>query len=227
VRSACLSVVCLSTICPSYICLSVCLSSICLSSAFLLSSATSPPTPCLESPCFERDDVDTAATDVPSVHVTRSDPTHASGKYGEWYTRQQIIDLFAPSDESIAKVKEWLLLSGVAAESIVVPATRGWVHFDATVGQLESLVKADYHIYNHVRARDDGDGGDGEGSHLGTDAYHLPEEVAAHVDFIVPGTAFGRLSPGKSLRRRKLGAGGKGSRPLEPIQAEIQSNPGA
>lgn len=181
-----------------------------------------PPTPCLESPCFERDDVDTAATDVPSVHATRSDPTHASGKYGEWYTRQQIIDLFAPSDESIAKVKEWLLLSGVAAESIVVPATRGWVHFDATVGQLESLVKADYHIYNHVRARDEG-----EGSHLGTDAYHLPEEVAAHVDFIVPGTAFGRLSPGKSLRRRKHGAGGVGGSILEPISTEIQSNPGA
>ncbi|GJN77804.1 hypothetical protein PLIIFM63780_001297 [Purpureocillium lilacinum] len=150
-----------------------------------------------------------------------SDPTHASGKYGEWYTRQQIIDLFAPSDESIAKVKEWLLLSGVAAESIVVPATRGWVHFDATVGQLESLVKADYHIYNHVRARDEG-----EGSHLGTDAYHLPEEVAAHVDFIVPGTAFGRLSPGKSLRRRKHGAGGVGGSILEPISTEIQSNPG-
>lgn len=118
----------------------------------------------------------------------RSDPTHTSGKYGQWYTREQIIDLFAPSAESIAKVKDWLIRAGVAEESIVVPNTKGWVHFDSTVGQLESLVKAEYHIYNHISTR-----GEGDIDHLGTDEYHLPEEVAAHVDFIVPGTAFGRL----------------------------------
>lgn len=77
----------------------------------------------------------------------RSDPTHTSGKYGQWYTREQIIDLFAPSAESITKVKDWLIRAGVAEESIVVPNTKGWVHFDSTVGQLESLVKAEYHIF--------------------------------------------------------------------------------
>ncbi|UNI14693.1 Tripeptidyl-peptidase I [Purpureocillium takamizusanense] len=156
-----------------------------------------------------------------------SDPTHGSGKYGQWYSREQIIDLFAPSDESIVKVREWLILSGVAAETIVVPETKGWVHFDATVGQLESLVKADYHLYKHILVRDEGDDAD---HHLGTDEYHLPEDVAAHVDFIVPGTAFARLAPGpgKSLRRRKSSMNGSGGRPpSRPLPPELEStNPG-
>ncbi|KAJ6446394.1 peptidase S8/S53, subtilisin/kexin/sedolisin [Purpureocillium lavendulum] len=152
-----------------------------------------------------------------------SDPKHASGKYGQWYSREQLIELFAPADESIVKVKEWLVLSGVAEASIVVPQSKGWVHFDATVSQLEALVKADYHIYNHARSPD-------EGSHLGTDEYHLPADIAAHVDFIVPGTAFAQLhrrGRPSSLRKRKLGPGQMGgARPFEPLEAEAESNPG-
>ncbi|UNI15307.1 Tripeptidyl-peptidase I [Purpureocillium takamizusanense] len=148
-----------------------------------------------------------------------SDPTHGSGKYGQWYTREQIMDLFAPSDDSVAAVKDWLVRSGVAKSSIVVPKTKGWVHFDSTVGQLESLTQADYHIYSHVSTRDE--------DHIGTEEYSLPKAVQEHVDFIVPGTAFGRLGSGKGLHRRKSSRGPGGS-PIEmPMPPEIEmTNPG-
>ncbi|KAJ6447263.1 tripeptidyl-peptidase I [Purpureocillium lavendulum] len=150
-----------------------------------------------------------------------SDPSHASGKYGQWYSREQVIDLFAPSDESVSKVQEWLILSGITKDSIIVPETKGWVHFESTVGQLQSLVKADYHLYDHILARDE--------THLGTDEYHLPEGIAAHVDFIVPGTAFMRVrgeanNDRRAHKRKTGGAGGsRKGRFLTPMQADIQS----
>ena len=65
--------------------------------------------------------------------------------------------------------------------SIKVPRSRGWVNFDSSVGQLEALLKTRYHVYHHVEAR---------GEHVGADEYHLPEDVAPHVDFVMPGVVF-------------------------------------
>ncbi|KAL3963207.1 hypothetical protein ACCO45_000211 [Purpureocillium lilacinum] len=143
-----------------------------------------------------------------------SDPDSPS--YGKYYTRDQIRDLFAPTDESVSTVKRWLVESGIPESAILVPRSKTWVRFDTTVAHLETLVKARYHVYDHIAARDE---------HIGTEEYHLPEDVAPHVDFVVPGVAFTRL--GRSgLEKRKSDGSGAGGRPLRPLDATIQLNPG-
>ncbi|KAJ6437187.1 protease S8 tripeptidyl peptidase I [Purpureocillium lavendulum] len=144
-----------------------------------------------------------------------SDPESPS--YGKYYSRDQIHDLFSPTDESVSKVTQWLVDSGVPGSTIVVPRSKTWVRFDTTVGQLESLVKARYHIYDHISARDE---------HVGTEEYHLPEDIAAHVDFVVPGVAFARLRR-SGLEKRKTEHAGVGGRPFRPMPATIQGSPGA
>ncbi|UNI21181.1 Tripeptidyl-peptidase I [Purpureocillium takamizusanense] len=145
-----------------------------------------------------------------------SDPDSPS--YGKYYTRDQIRELFAPSDESVSRVKRWLVESGVPESAIAVPRSKTWVRFDTTVAHLETLVKARYHVYDHVATRDE---------HVGTDEYHLPEGVAPHVDFVLPGVAFSRLGRGGGgMQKRKTERPGVGGRPLRPMPVTIQSNPG-
>ncbi|KAG6211710.1 hypothetical protein E4U50_002108 [Claviceps purpurea] len=107
-----------------------------------------------------------------------SDPD--SPDYGKHYTADQIINLFAPKQETIDAVKAWLVESGVPADSISLSKSRGWLMFNSPVNKLESLVKADYHVYEHVQSRSE---------HIGTEEYSLPAKVAGLVDFVMPGTS--------------------------------------
>ncbi|KAJ6785080.1 hypothetical protein PWT90_08665 [Aphanocladium album] len=104
-----------------------------------------------------------------------SDPESAS--YGKHYTQEQIINRFAPSDDSVAAVRQWLVASGIPENSIVVPRSKAWVAFDTTAEQLESVLQTKYHVYEHARTGDD---------HIGVDQYLLPAHVSDVVDFISP-----------------------------------------
>ncbi|KAG5927880.1 hypothetical protein E4U42_001678 [Claviceps africana] len=119
-----------------------------------------------------------------------SDPD--SPKYGKHYKADQVTDLFAPKQEAIDAVNNWLVKSGVPAQNINLSKSRGWIMFDSTVEKLQSLVKADYHVYEHLQSRSD---------HIGTDEYRLPADIAPLVDFILPGTTFTEF-------RKRTGKGG-------------------
>ncbi|KAG5944150.1 hypothetical protein E4U53_006926 [Claviceps sorghi] len=108
-----------------------------------------------------------------------SDPD--SHKYGHYYKPDQVVDLFAPKQEAIDAVKNWLVKSGVPAQNIALSKSRGWIMFDSSVEKLQSLVKADYHVYEHLQSSSD---------HIGTDEYSLPPDIAPLVDFLLPGTTF-------------------------------------
>ena len=148
--------------------------------------------------------------------LRRSDPD--SPTYGHHYTKDQIRDLFSPTDESILRVRQWLVASGIPEGKISVSQTKSWVNFEASIGRLEQLLNAKYHVYDNLETRTE---------HFGTDEYYLPEDLAAHIDFVLPGTAFSRFHQGGvDLKKRKLGRTGTKSRPLRPPPAEIQSRPG-
>ncbi|KAG6033167.1 hypothetical protein E4U40_005576 [Claviceps sp. LM458 group G5] len=107
-----------------------------------------------------------------------SDP--ASSDYGKHYTTDQIINLFAPKQETIDVVKAWLVESGVPANGISLSKSKGWLMFNSSVSKLETLVKADYHVFENVHSRSE---------HIGTEEYSLPAKVAGLVDFVMPGTS--------------------------------------
>lgn len=106
-------------------------------------------------------------------------------------------ELFAPADESIVAVKKWLVDSGVDANTIRVTPSKGWIAFQSTAGQLESVLNTKYHVYTHATS---------DYNHIGTDEYTLPKEISDIVDFITPGVAPAKttqLAQGNSKRSLK------------------------
>ncbi|EXV06545.1 peptidase S53 family protein [Metarhizium robertsii] len=111
-----------------------------------------------------------------------SDP--ASPKYGQHFTTQQIVDLFAPSEQSINQVKTWLVSSGIPAGSIALSNSKGWINFNTTASELESLLKTKFYLYTNNAT---------DGVYFGTEAYSLPHDVSSLVDFVMPGISFTQM----------------------------------
>lgn len=122
-----------------------------------------------------------------------SDPR--SPKYGQHLTPTEIVDLFASSDENIDSVRQWLLETGVLAEDIKVSASRTWINFKTTAGQLGSLLKTQYHEYTSK-----GHGG----VHFATDAYSLPQELSGVIDFVTPTISFPQVKEPARIKSKRL-----------------------
>ncbi|KAG8410000.1 hypothetical protein J3458_019071 [Metarhizium acridum] len=111
-----------------------------------------------------------------------SDP--ASPKYGQHFTTQQVVDLFAPSEQIINQVKTWLVSSGISAGLIALSNSKGWINFNTTASELESLLKTKFYLYtNNVT----------DGVYFGTEAYSLPHDVSSLVDLVMPGISFTQM----------------------------------
>lgn len=107
-----------------------------------------------------------------------SHPT--SEKYGQHWTAKQVAEKFAPSQESIDAVSEWLVSAGIAPERLSRSQSLGWINFDASVDEAESLLKTEYHVYKHTSGQ----------PHVGCNGYSVPEHIRPHVDFITPTVHF-------------------------------------
>lgn len=71
----------------------------------------------------------------------------ASLKYGKHWTAQQVKDVFAPSKDTTAAVADWLSSSGITKGRIHRSHNKGWLAFNATVKEAESLLRAVYHVF--------------------------------------------------------------------------------
>lgn len=140
----------------------------------------------------------------------RSHPNSAN--YGNHYTADQVVDLFAPSEDSISSVKAWLVKSGVPASSITSSKSKGWLDFVTTSGQLESLLQTSFSTYDHVEARN---------VHVGTDEYSLPKEISQHVDFITPGVVFAPVKTSSKAEKRGQKSIRRASKPIPAHIAQI------
>lgn len=72
-----------------------------------------------------------------------------SPKYGQHYSAAEVVDLFAPSAETITAVTEWLTEAGISKERLRLSANKAWIHLNATTAEAEDLLKAEYHVYTH------------------------------------------------------------------------------
>ena len=133
--------------------------------------------------------------------------TPGSPKYGQHLSAEEVHDLFAPKPESVDAVSEWLHTSGKSSlrlqkspfiDAISKPGidrarvsqsvNKQWMQFDATTEELEALILAEYHHFEHLATGK---------SNIGCDEYHVPRHVQKHVDYITPGLKL--LTP--SMRR--------------------------
>ncbi|KZT40291.1 hypothetical protein SISSUDRAFT_1060362 [Sistotremastrum suecicum HHB10207 ss-3] len=125
-----------------------------------------------------------------------SDPE--SPKYGQHWEYHEIAQHFAPEDETIAAVKEWLAEEGFGPERVRLTSTKGWIEIDATFGEAERLLDTEYHVYRH----DDGS------EHVGCDEYSVPAHVRHHVDLVTPTVNVMRKRTSSDNPRRSLSKGG-------------------
>ena len=73
----------------------------------------------------------------------------SSASYGKHFSPEDVIDIFAPSDVSVAHVTDWLVDAGIARERLHLSASRGWIELNATVAEAETLLDTEYHVYTH------------------------------------------------------------------------------
>jgi tripeptidyl-peptidase-1 len=93
-------------------------------------------------------------------------------------TSAEVIDLFAPTNESVEAVTEWLIGAGVKPGAISRSANKQWLRFDVRVSEAERLLHTTYHVYEHS----------GSGiRNIACTAYHVPRHVQEHIDYITPG----------------------------------------
>ncbi|KAJ6261590.1 Tripeptidyl-peptidase [Drechslerella dactyloides] len=121
-----------------------------------------------------------------------SDPV--SPKYGKHLSHAQVIDMFAPSDESREVVLHWLHSFGINRDRVSVSRNKQWIQFDARVVEAEALLDTTYHIYEH---------GPSGRVNVACEQYHVPEYIKHHIDYITPGVKLFHLSGPLSPERDK------------------------
>jgi tripeptidyl-peptidase I len=120
-----------------------------------------------------------------------SDPT--SDKYGQHMSAKEVGDFFRPSSESIESVRDWLHSSGIDSDRHEVSPGKGWLKFEATIEELESLLSTEYHVYEHSET---------EALHIGCDDYHVPLGIQKHLDFISPTVSTIKIKRGIEKQKR-------------------------
>lgn len=93
--------------------------------------------------------------DGPPVHflgqLLISPSSHpASQNFGKHWSAEDVHDMFAPSEESVQTVRDWLVASGIEAHSILHTENRGWLALDIPVWQAEDLFKTEYYEHEHA-----------------------------------------------------------------------------
>ncbi|KIH89246.1 protease s8 tripeptidyl peptidase [Sporothrix brasiliensis 5110] len=120
-----------------------------------------------------------------------------SPNYGRHWTQEEVADMFAPPQEAIDAVTAWVASeTGLLRDAIALSRGRNWVQFNASVSQLESLLKTEYHVYQHANHG---------GHHVACDQYHVPEHLQEHIDIVMPTVHFdGRQGAGRTTKTEAL-----------------------
>ncbi|KAF5392549.1 hypothetical protein D9757_002178 [Collybiopsis confluens] len=131
-----------------------------------------------------------------------------SPQYGRHWTPQQVVDAFAPKEESVGKVLEWLKDSGFSREKIKMSANKGWLQVEASIAEVERLLNAEYHVYKHDESGEE---------QLSCHDYSVPADIREHIDLIKPTVHFNhRPSPKSTTKFKRAGDLGKPSSTTGP-----------
>ncbi|CAG8984083.1 hypothetical protein HYALB_00003025 [Hymenoscyphus albidus] len=133
-----------------------------------------------------------------------------SAKYGKHHTAEEVADIFAPHKTTTAAIISWLVESGIPVASISQSANKQWMQFDAATSELESLLKTEYHVYEHAE--------NGK-STIACDQYHVPAHIQEHIDYITPGIKLHipmRKRSKGSVDKRTFGVTGGKNRVVHP-----------
>ncbi|KAK5163923.1 uncharacterized protein LTR77_010318 [Saxophila tyrrhenica] len=131
-------------------------------------------------------------------HDHLMDVSHpSSSNYGKHWSAGEAHDYFAPSDETVGAVKDWLLSYGIHENDIFHYENKGWLAVDLPASHAESMLNTEYFEYAT------------SGSHrIGCDHYSLPAHLSDHVDFIKPGVKLSAPLKKRQVKRDGWPGGG-------------------
>ncbi|OAX32243.1 subtilisin-like protein [Rhizopogon vinicolor AM-OR11-026] len=161
-------------------------------------------------------------SNIQDIETLLYDVSHPdSPNYGKHWSPGQIAAKFTPSTESVETVHAWLIESGVEPHRVKLSPTKGWLEVTSTVEEAESLLNAEYHVYDHETGT----------KHVACDSYQLPEHVVPHVDFVTPTIHFdAKLRKRDKFTRMPVGQPGRsgpktggGQVELEDISDQIEN----
>ncbi|KAI1488921.1 peptidase S8/S53 domain-containing protein [Biscogniauxia mediterranea] len=155
-------------------------------------------------------------TNLQSGHDLLMDISNPESKnFGKHLSPEEVIDFFAPPPTSVAAIKEWLVKAGIPSHAISQSTNKQWIQFDAPVSQVEDLLMADYHVWEH---RDTGV------QNIACEEYHVPKDVKEHIDYITPGIklmGYGNTqTPASMKKRERLDRTPRLAQPIEPSEIE-------
>jgi tripeptidyl-peptidase-1 len=104
-----------------------------------------------------------------------------SPNFGKHWSAKQVAETFAPSQEAVASVLEWLADAGITGDRVKQSQGLNWIHTDVTVAEAESLLKTKYYKYTHAQSGQ---------AHVACEVYSIPEDIQRHVDFVTPTVHF-------------------------------------
>ena len=58
-------------------------------------------------------------------------------------------DAFAPKQETVESINQWLTDSGIQDHRIMFYENKGWIAVDVTVEEIEALLLAEFHEHEH------------------------------------------------------------------------------
>ncbi|KJY01663.1 protease S8 tripeptidyl peptidase I like protein [Zymoseptoria brevis] len=101
-----------------------------------------------------------------------SDP--ASERFGNYLDSKQLQELFAPAEESVAAVEEWLNKANISSGCMHLKTTSSTLEFDAEIGQLDELFATTHYWSKHPETRK---------VKLLHEDYVIPSHLQKHIEF--------------------------------------------
>lgn len=73
----------------------------------------------------------------------------SSSKYGQYLTASEVHELFAPAEEAVNSVREWVASFGIDPSRIIHSDNKGWLAFDASASEAEAMFDTEFYEYSH------------------------------------------------------------------------------
>lgn len=135
-----------------------------------------------------------------------------SPNFGKHWTANEVVEMFKPSRESVDAVMEWLATEGIHPSRIKMTPSKGWLAFDATVREVEQMLKTEYHVYKHTASSGT--------RHVACEKYHVPQHLTEHINIITPSVHFDQfLGQGRKNAHKEVS--GKAMEELRKRSADL------
>lgn len=120
-----------------------------------------------------------------------------SPNFGKHWTANEVVEMFKPRRESVDAVMQWLATEGIHPSRIKMTPSKSWLTFDATVREVEQMLKTEYHVYRHTATSG--------ARHVACEKYHVPEHLTEHIDIITPSVHFDQfLGQGRKNSQKEV-----------------------